>query len=279
MTPLFKNSIVLFGAKRKMLREMAGSIRTLVVGSSHGDFGFNPAYCPNSFNLCSRSQDLRHSFHLYRKVAEDAPELRHVVLFYSLFSPGNFMELSPSERDICPALNEMFGLGLHYADSYLAVLSEIIEGQLTDVSIDLDGHAGFFPTTDKHFFDESYGVRRRVADHLKLNRNDAAHVYLEQILMYASVMGHKVFIVVPPVRQDYKQACGLGFDALFKALLNSLHSAQKNHPGVMTHLINAYDDADFDDDLFGDFDHLRPTDAGPRLLATKISDAISNHLG
>ena len=278
MTPLFKNSIVLFGAKRKMLREMTGHIKTLVVGSSHGDFAFDPHYCPQSFNLCCRSQDLKHSFHLYREVAERESALQNVVVFYSIFSPGNFMESSPSERDICPPLNEMFGLGLRYEDPYLANLSRMIEGQLAEVSIDIDGHAGFFPATDKTFFDESYGARQRAADHMKLNRTNAADVYLEQLLMLASAKGHKVFIVVPPVRQDYKHACSLGFDDLFGGLLNTLHAAQVS-PGLVAHLINAYDDDEFSDDLFGDFDHLRPTGAGPRLLTSKIHKVISAHQG
>src|SRR3546814_6862555 len=70
VSPLLRESIALLAAKRAMLAA-SNNITTLVVGSSHGDFGFNPAYCPRSFNLCCRSQDLKHSFHLYRKRSEE----------------------------------------------------------------------------------------------------------------------------------------------------------------------------------------------------------------
>ena len=68
MNPLLRESILIIGAKRTMLQKAKESIDTLVVGSSHGDFGFNPTYFPNSFNLCCRSQDLKHSYYLYKNL-------------------------------------------------------------------------------------------------------------------------------------------------------------------------------------------------------------------
>jgi len=122
----------------------AGSLKTIVMGSSHGDYGFNPHYCELSFNLCCRSQDLKHSFHLYKHVNAIAPNLKNLVLFYSIFSPGNRMENSPGEKDICPAINEIFELGLDYQDEHLATLSDNIRGHLVRFEFDVEGHAGFF---------------------------------------------------------------------------------------------------------------------------------------
>jgi hypothetical protein len=75
ITPLLKESIILLGAKRTMLHKEKEGIDTVVVGSSHGDFGFNPSYFPNSFNLC-RSQDLKHSFYLHRHISENYPKVK-----------------------------------------------------------------------------------------------------------------------------------------------------------------------------------------------------------
>ena len=275
MTPLFKNSIVLFGAKRKMLQEMEG-ISTLVVGSSHGDFGFDPQYCPGSFNLCCRSQDLKHSFYIYKRVCESVNTVRNLVVFYSVFSPGNFMERSPGERDICPPLNEIFGLGLVYDDSYLSDLSDLIRGKLDDVAFDVEGRAGFFPTAGKGFFPESYGAKQRAEDHLKLNRENGANVFLKDMLLVAGSLGHKVIIVVPPVRQDYKYAVGGDFGCVFGSLLSTLYEAVESNPELNVQLVNAYEGDVFRDEFFGDFDHLLPTGEGVKILSLEIQGAIDS---
>ncbi|MNJ26383.1 hypothetical protein D3C77_208650 [compost metagenome] len=277
MTPLFKNSIVLFGAKRKMLQDMEG-LSTLVVGSSHGDFGFDPQYCPGSFNLCCRSQDLKHSLSLYKSICESVSTVRNLVVFYSVFSPGNFMERSPGERDICPPLNEIFGLGLVYDDSYLSGLSDLIRGKLDNVAIDIEGRAGFFPTTDKGFFPESYGAKQRAEDHLKLNRESGANVFLMDMLSVAGSLGHKVVIVVPPVRQDYKYAIGSDFGSVFGSLLSTLDGAIESNPELNVQLVNGYESDEFRDEFFGDFDHLLPTGEGVKILSLEVHEAISSAL-
>ncbi|MFJ4153803.1 hypothetical protein ACIPZF_03180 [Pseudomonas sp. NPDC089752] len=273
MGPLFKSSIILFGAKRKMLQELGG-VETLVVGSSHGDFGFDPGYCPGSFNLCCRSQDLKHSFHLYRRLCETMPGIRNLVVFYSVFSPGNIMELSPAEREICPALNEIFGLDITYQDPHLAELAALIKGQLDEVSISLDGRAGFFPSTEKDFIPSAYGAERRAADHLKLNRSDEANVDLGQILSLADALGHKVIIVLPPVREDYRQACSLPVPDLFASLFAMLEVFGRKLPSLDVEVLNAFDDTAYKDEFFGDFDHLLPTGQGVGLLTSSIQRAI-----
>lgn len=274
ITPSFKNAILQFGAKRKMLREMGDRLNTLVVGSSHGDFGFDPQYCQNSFNLCCRSQDLKHSFHLYKRTCETVKTVQNLVLFYSIFSSGNFMERSPGEHETCAALNEIFDLGLTYEGSHFSSLSALIKGRLDDVSIDLDGRSGFFPDTEKSFFPESYGAQRRAQEHLKLNSDNTANVFLLNMLQMANELNHNVIIVIPPVRQDYKAASGGDFNYLFRDLLTILERFKSAHPGVSLQLINGFDDSTFKDDFFGDYDHLLPTGEGVKILSSNVQRAI-----
>lgn len=274
MGPLLKSSVILFGAKRKMLREL-DRVETLVLGSSHGDYGFDPAYFPGSFNLCCRSQDLKHSFHLYRRMCESLQELRNIVVFYSVFSPGNVMERSPGEREICPALNEIFALDITYENDHLAGLAALIKGQLDDVSITLEGRAGFFPSTEKDFIATSYGAERRAADHLKLNRSDEANVYLEQILSMAASRGHRVVIVLPPARKDYQQACGLPIEQLFASLLAVVEGVSSSLPSLNIDILNAFDDPRYRDEYFGDFDHLLPFGRGVEMLTSDIQRAVT----
>ncbi|MFC3675005.1 hypothetical protein [Ferrovibrio xuzhouensis] len=171
LTPNMKNVVVSAGAKRTMLRKEIASTETIAVGSSHGDFGFNPAYCPGAFNLCSRSQDLKYSFHLYQHVARSQPNLEQVVLFYSIFSPGFIWEQVPSENEMCPPLNEIFGLGLTYEDPRLDAISRAVAGKLDTLAVETPGVGGFIGNTTKTFFPETYGAERRAQDHLKYNRS------------------------------------------------------------------------------------------------------------
>lgn len=275
VTPLLKDSILLLSAKRKMLHDMREQLTTLVVGSSHGDYGFDPQYSRGSFNLCCRSQDLKHTLHLYQHVTQVAPNLQTLVLFYSVFSPGNFMEKSPGEKEICPAINELFHLGLDYEDPQLRELSENIKGRLDDFTVDIDGRAGFFPVIGKGFFPQSYGVTQRADDHLKLNRKEDANVFLLNTLLHAKASNHNVVIVIPPVRQDYKLACGGDFEILFKDLLLILEMMKTLSPDLAINLINAFDDDEFKDEFFGDFDHLLPEGEGTKRLSMKIDSHIN----
>lgn len=271
-------SILLLSAKRKMLRGMQDSLKTVVMGSSHGDYGFDPDYCDSSFNLCCRSQDLKHTFHLYKHVNAIAPNLKNLVLFYSIFSPGNRMENSLGEKDICPALNEIFELGLDYQDEHLAMLSDSIKGQLAHFDFDIEGHAGFFPAAEKFFYPEAYGAQQRANEHLKLNINSEAQDFLWDTLMLAKASGQRVYIVIPPVRRDYKAATGRDFNYLFRDLISLVESLNTYHPDLKVEMINGFDDEDFKDEHFGDFDHLLPTGKGTEILTGKINRAINNPL-
>jgi hypothetical protein len=267
ITPLFRESVTFLGAKRTMLRKESHGLTTLVVGSSHGDFGFDPQYYQGSFNLCCRSQDLRHSYSLYEKVSALAPNLKNVVVFYSIFSPGFLLEKSASENDICPVINGLFSLDLKYDNSRLDALSELARSQLSDLSIELEGRSGFFPKSGKGFFPEGYGAERRANDHLKLNGNSELH-YLIKIMQLAKRLKHNLCIVVPPVRSDYKKYIGMDFSRAFRGLMEVCEQFQSDWDFS---LLNCYDDAGFLDEYFGDFDHLLPDGEGASLLTRGIS--------
>ncbi|MGH1591758.1 hypothetical protein ACRBEV_29445 [Methylobacterium phyllosphaerae] len=52
-------------AKRDAFMDARRDIETVVVGSSHGDHGVDPALIKDSFNLCTTSQDLHQSAMMY----------------------------------------------------------------------------------------------------------------------------------------------------------------------------------------------------------------------
>lgn len=270
--PFLRDTILLLAAKRTMLRKDKDNIDTLVIGSSHGDFGFNPFYYPKSFNLCFRSQDLKHSFHLLEKISSDHPKIRNIILFYSIFSPGSFMEKSPSEKVISPSMNEIFGLNLDYEDESLKSIAEKIKGELDDISVDIEGVRGFFPESAKGVISDSYGVKRRADEHLKLNKITDANIYLTKILDLTAKQKQRVCVVIPPARSDYKEATGGDSKLLFKSLFDLLNSRSESEE---ISVINCFDDAKFIDAHFCDYDHLLPLGAGTDLL-TKL---VLNKMG
>lgn len=271
VTQTLKEQIIYLSGKRTMLKESLDGITSIAVGSSHGDFGFNPAYCPGAFNLCSRSQDLKHSFHLYKKISQASNRIKNIIVFYSIFSPGNIMELSTTEKEICPAINELFQLDIKYDDKIISMLSAGIKGRLDTLDFRLDGYQGFMPSDGKGYFFESYGVKRRVGEHLKCNKNNYADIYLVRILLLAKLLGHNAYIVIPPARSDYRAAVGAPFDHLFRSLLEILNDFPLEHKPS---LINLFDSDIFRDEHFGDFDHLLTHGAGVALMSGMINQAI-----
>lgn len=267
VTPLLHEAIVINGAKRTMLQRAKAELGTVVVGSSHGDFGFNPAFFPGSFNLCCRSQDLKHSYLLYRHITRHYPAIGQLVLYYSVFSPGSFMERSPTEKFISPALNELFDLGIVYEDAELVQEYEKIRGRLGAVTVDSNGSHGFLPHDGKGFLPEGYGAASRARDHLRFNVKQEANLYLVRTLLLAKQLGHRVCIVVPPVRSDFKQALGASFDQLFGSLLEILNDFHLDYP---VGLVNGFDNPRFSDSDFGDYDHLLPLGRGTEVLSDMI---------
>ncbi|MNJ70913.1 hypothetical protein D3C77_674050 [compost metagenome] len=96
------------------------------------------------------------------------------------------------------------------------------------------------------------------------------------MLSVAGSLGHKVIIVVPPVRQDYKYAVGGDFGCVFGSLLSTLYEAVEINPELNVQLVNAYESDVFRDEFFGDFDHLLPTGEGVKILSLEIQGAIDS---
>lgn len=276
VTPVMYEAIVTLTTKRTMLERDKDALETIIVGSSHGDCAFNPAFFERSFNLCSSSQDLKHSYGLYRQACKVASNLKRVVIFYSVFSPDFFLERVKSEKEKCPALREVFSLDLEYDDPDIDALSQMVRGRLGGLSYEAEAGScsGFTPTQGKFRFPETYGAQRRAHDHMKLNVGNEANAYLMDILLLAKNQGHDVYVVVPPVRSDYMRCLGESYAYLFRDVIDIVNVYSMVSPEPKTQLINFFEDGDFQDHHFGDYDHLLPTGEGTELLTTKLRTII-----
>lgn len=263
---VLEDQLPLLAAKRTMLRE-ASNLKTLVVGSSHGDFGFDPSFVPGSFNLCCRSQDLKHSYHLYRKVTEERGGLATLVVFFSLFSPGWVLERNPIEGEISVGINELFGLDLSYEDGRLASIHDSLKGKVDELDVQLPGCAGFLPNNGKHFIPTTVSAEQRAADHLKLNRLQDALPYLRLINDLAARNNNQLIFVIPPMRPDFL-ACVGSSDHFFEALYENAKR------GEASSILNLFSNGHFPEVYFGDPDHLIPSSEGSKLMSRMIAEAV-----
>ena len=264
VTPLLKKIIPRLVFKRQSLSDEANNINAVVLGDSHGE-RFNPEYFPNSFNFCSRSLDLKYSFLFYKYVTKNYPHIKNFILFYSIFSPGHELEKSPSEREICPAMNEIFHLGVEYDEENLIKFSNEFRGRFDVYRIETEFKNGFLPLTEDDSTPDE--VIRIVNSHLKLNKRNISNIYLIKLLLLAKKHGHQITIVIPPARSDYKNRVKMSTDVLFRNLYEIIYDFNIDHE---INLINFWDDKSFLDSYFDDCHHLNPTKVGSKLLTEKI---------
>jgi hypothetical protein len=273
---LMREALLQLSAKRRMLREVEATTKSIVVGSSHGDCSFDPKYCDDSFNLCFRALDLKHSYFLYKRMAEFLPKLENVVVFYSIFSPGNFLEKSP-DRKIGPILKAIFQLESHYQLDELTQLHEVVKSALDDglrENIEdgvaqLYGFRGFLPLNKAAISPEKY--EERLLSHIKLNYQAGADVYLYKILALADRLGHKVCLTTSPMpsacRRFLQERLGDPFQEMREAV--SPYQARG-----LARILDFYHDDRFQDEHFIDIDHLNPTGDGVRIVSQTISEAL-----
>jgi hypothetical protein len=270
-------SILQLGAKRVMLEQARDTLETIVLGSSHGDYAFDPAYVPNSFNLCYRSLDLKHCYSLYQRTITLCPNLKNLVLFYSVFSPGSMLERSPNEGDIGPLFSALFDLEVEYQSERLTQLAQALTQQLQagmaatliEETAKLDGYAGFLPNYKGAVAANEF--QSRLLSHIKHNYESGADYYLLKILALANRLGHGVTIVIPPVTSTYRNALNTRSSTIFRELIEVVDLFPWTTP---IKVLNAYDDEAYKDSFFVDTDHLDARGEGTRILSEAIAAMV-----
>jgi hypothetical protein len=277
VSQVVKESILLLGAKRAMFEQACDTLETIVLGSSHGDYAFDPAFLPNSFNLCYRSMDLKHCYSLYQRTITASPNLKNVVLFYSVFSPGSMLERSPNEGDIGPLFSALFDLDVEYQSERLTKLADALTQQLQkgmaatliEEAAKLDGYAGFMPSYKGAV--EASEFQSRLLSHIKHNYESGADYYLLKILGLANRLGHGVTIVIPPVTSTYRNALSTRSSTIFRELIEVVDLFPWTKP---IKILNAYDDEAYEDSFFVDTDHLDARGEGTRKLSRAIAEMV-----
>lgn len=251
--------------KARSVKLVMGRIQTLALGSSHGEAGFVPD--ESSFNLCGASQDLYTSASMYRQCA-GFPNLKTVILFYSVFSSGCELEKT-GERERCVYYKHLWGVPYRYYDEASWANKE--ESFLQwDRSREFKPDIGYRGLCDYSTFPMmSTSVEERVASHLKNNRRNNGQVaYVESMIDLADKSGHRFVVVIPPCRNDYTRLC-----PPYKELFAELLAVLERHSNVS--LLSFWGDQSFADSDFGDTDHLNLV--GARKRTSKINASLSMH--
>lgn len=69
------------------------TVETLVLGSSHARVSFIED--EKSINMGIDAQDLYYSYKLLEKYIHTIPNLKNIILYYGIFSPGHELDKSP----------------------------------------------------------------------------------------------------------------------------------------------------------------------------------------
>ncbi|XVJ50918.1 MAG: hypothetical protein HEQ32_02035 [Vampirovibrio sp.] len=249
-----------------MLKQNMSSIDTLILGSSHGAYGIDtPQFSPNSFNLCSTSQDLYYSFHLMNKLKKSL-KLKRIILVYSVFSSG--LEVQKTiDYEVCNYFKCLYDIDYKLPDDQnLGGLYKVYKSlskkrfPLVKDRVNTQGYVRL-----NRYFDQNAPVKERVKTHLRENerKNDVLS-YLIRFIDMAQQEGMDVFILIPPARRDYLD-CLPHESELFASLYSMIE-------GQDITLCNYFSDSQFEWEDFGDFDHL--TEAGASKLTSDLKRLV-----
>ena len=243
------------------LRE--NTVETLVLGSSHGFYGYTADDARHEVNICTSSQDLYCSYELYKRYAH-APCLKNIVLFYSVFSPGLITEVT-SDAVFIDLLHFFFDVP--YRFTFEREKEELFRNLAFVAAEEKEKYKDFNYTGNcsyDFFMPMETSVESRVQSHLKNNgRNNNQTEYVRKLVKAVGQNNQKLLIVVPPCRSDYFKLLP-SFEELFPDLLSLKDDVR---------IVSFLNDGDFSDADFGDMDHLNKNGAG--ILTEKIRNYLS----
>lgn len=255
-------------AQRKKIGLLAKAdvIETLALRASTTDYGFFPSPSDHAYNLGLTSSDLHSTYYLYRNFRDALPRLRNIVIFGSVSTSGYCLART-RERYRCVAYRHFFGVPIQDETGFRRRIVQKTEAACRnlppqDVGVDYFGYG------EKTYYGTNIPAEARVATHLRENLREPDQMHwLQKTLDLAREAGHRVFIILPPCRSDYKAvlARSIAPDRLF----------QKFHDlDLGPHRIfDFYSAPDFGDDCMGDTDHLNRE--GARRVTAEIMRRIA----
>lgn len=258
--------------KRNGFLERVDGVRCLAVGSSHGAYAFDSTRLEGAYNLCTISQDLRHSEFLYDFAIRSGAPLTDVILFYSAFSRG--LELAKTdERWRCAVLQEVFEFDHDYGDPAIAEVRSRVAGLSRDLLLTNDT-AGFVHDADPWFYsddDSEAAAAVRARGHLKNFARGGQNAHLAAIAERAARERHRLLVVLSPGREDYRAQLSPS-DSMFADVYDLQRELADSEP---FQILDLFDGDVFEPEEFGDCDHLHPHRPGPAKVARMVAEHLA----
>ncbi|MEZ9864927.1 hypothetical protein AB4353_17305 [Vibrio breoganii] len=250
--------------KRKALEFNRERIETLSLRGSHADYATYATEHNRIFNLGLTSSDIYINYQLYKNVASELPNLKSVLFFYSVFTPGMCLEKT-KEKNRMIAYKYFFDVPYQEAGNIsISDEKQVFRKckRIEKTNIDYD----YFGYDKKNFFITNSSVEDRVRTHIRENSRTPNQVaWLEKLFELTKENSHDLYIIIPPAKASYYQSLPEK-----NTLFTSIQKFKKQ--GV--NIIDLYGSEYFDDSDFGDFDHMN--EKGAIKLTKLISTYLNN---
>lgn len=260
--------------KKVALDELKNNIKTLILGSSHGLAAFNPDISKDKsiFNLCFGSQDLYYSYKMYEKYASELKNLKTVLCFYSVFSPGSDLTKSPYKHLI---QYYKYVYDIDYRDEndkiYYKKELDFLNKRFCNIYKN-ENYRGFQALEGSNIDDEK--GRHEIKAHVKIsNLHTNQEDYILKMYDIAKKYNHKLIIVIPAFSPKYYEICkeecekqNVAYDKIF----SSVYEIQKDKD---IEIMNFFEYEGFEQGDFYDYEHMN------NKGANKITKLIMEKLG
>lgn len=232
--------------KRLGILQCADQIENLALRGSGADYDFLDQTNGPSYNLGLTSTDLHATYHLYKNSTNILPKLRNVIVFFVPIATG--LDLTKTrEKYRYVAYSHYFNIPYQCTQDISRRIERRIIKKCKNLAV--PNIPNWYRGYDKKKFLESDGdVVVRAKAHLRENQREPDQMrWLNKMIKLADQLGHHIWIVIPPVRSDFKNELPKP-----KALFSKLYNMDIGQHTIL----NFYDDDKFDDSDMGDTDHL-----------------------
>ena len=257
-------------SKRDSLHENVSNIKTLCIGSSHGDGSFDPRYFPNSFNLCFRSADMEHVALLYDSVIDSLPNVKNIIFFYPIYFPGWSMQMDQDEGWVSLYLNEIFKLKVQYQQhlDFFSIRESLLIGKLDDLHYDIDCYNGFTPNNGQVILPSDYSPVRRANAHYRFGEMTTYDQMFFDFVDKVKSRNLTLTIVIPPARSDFTNSM---LDIVEGPYMTFFRKTRE----LYNDTVCFFNSELFNDSHFADTDHMSATGEGPKILTTALYDKFN----
>lgn len=252
-------------SKRLQIRDKGKIAENLILGSSHAKCGWISG--EKDINLGMDSQDLYYSYNLYKNNIENLPNLKNIIIFYAVFSPGLdneytsyfYSAIAQHVYFSIPYHNEYRALEVGFSDfekviskKHFSILKAAQENSLE-----------YIPEKERIVSEDI--VKQTALNHLKNNsRQFDQNIYLENICRLATAAKHKVTILIPPFVSSYKSVLPEE-----KEVFKTLYAFAAKNPDVK--IQSFYNSDIFSNEDFADYEHLN------RQGAEKLTSLVNSN--